>query len=349
MTLVLVTLTALSAALAWLGGLWVCKNATRLGLIQAPNQRSSHVWPTPTGGGLGFVVAASLAGLGGLCFSDWPEGSGVLGLAAALAAVGLRDDIRHVPALLRFGTQACVVIGLVLLLGSLSGLGLSEAASPVALGWLMGTLLLLAGIWWINLFNFMDGIDGIAAAQAIFMLGMASALAVAAEPAASNDAAWWFMVMTSGAVGGFLILNWPPARVFMGDVGSTWLAFVILALGLISIERSWLTHATWLILSATFVVDATVTLTTRVLRRERWYEAHRSHAYQQLSRRWNGDRKVGHRSVTLLVMAINLLWLAPLAWATQIWPDHSWAMVAVAYVPLVMASCWVGAGRSDRA
>ena len=100
---------------------------------------------------------------------------------------------------------------------------------------------------------------------------------------------------------GLLAANWPQAKIFTGDVGSTYLAFMIFALALFCVQAGWLSYAVWLVLAAVFATDATVTLLTRMARGERWYEAHRSHAYQRLSRRWHGDRKIGHRAVILLV------------------------------------------------
>jgi Fuc2NAc and GlcNAc transferase len=97
-------------------------------------------------------------------------------------------------------------------------------------------------------------------------------------------------------------------------------------------------------LGALFAADATVTLVTRIARGERWHHAHRSHAYQRLSRRWRA-----HQPVTLLAIAINLLWLAPLAWACQLWPDFAWLIVAIAYAPLLAGAFALGAGRPDGA
>jgi Fuc2NAc and GlcNAc transferase len=100
-------------------------------------------------------------------------------------------------------------------------------------------------------------------------------------------------------------------------------------------------------LGATFITDTTVTLLTRMSRGERWYEAHRSHAYQRLSRRWPGERKVGHRTIALLVIIINLMWLAPLAWACMVWPEWALALIVLAYLPLLACAVALGAGRSD--
>jgi Fuc2NAc and GlcNAc transferase len=325
----------------------VLRRAETLRLVQMPNHRSSHDHPTPNGGGLGIVVAGSLAGLGLVLFFGWVVGRWVLGLAAVLAAVGLRDDVVHLPARVRFGVQVVVCAGGLMALGDLPVLALSTGLELEVAGWALFGLLLLAGVWWINLFNFMDGIDGIAGAQAVFMLLAGAVMAMWAVPEAVHSPIWMWMLCTAAATVGFLLLNWPPAKIFMGDVGSTWLAFMVFALALLSVQAGWLSYAVWLVLAAVFVTDATITLLTRMLRGERWYEAHRSHAYQRLSRRWQGDRKAGHRSVTLLAAAVNGLWLMPWAWACVQWPTGAVAFVVAAYLPLVLAAWWLGAGRPD--
>lgn len=344
---VMMALLVATTLIAWRVAAWVCRRAEALRLVQIPNHRSSHVQPTPNGGGLGIAVAGSLAGVGLLLFSGWVLGGFVLGFAAVLAAVGLRDDMAHLPARVRFGLQLLVCAGLLITLGDLPVLTLSAGLEFQLAGWAFFGLLLLAGAWWVNLFNFMDGIDGIAGMQAVFMLLAGAVLAAWSQPEAMSSPAWLLMLFVAAATVGFLLLNWPPAKIFMGDVGSTWLAFMVFALALLSVQAGWLSYAAWLVLAAVFITDATVTLLTRMLRGERWYEPHRSHAYQRLSRRWQGDRKAGHRSVTLLVAAVNVLWLAPWAWACVQWPIGSVAFVVAAYSPLVLAALWLGAGRPD--
>ncbi len=340
----LVFLIVASVMLSWLVVNGVARLAERWRLVQSPNHRSSHAQPTPNGGGLGIVVASGVAGtwlaLGGLN-EFWI----VLILSLPLAVIGLIDDIRHLPARIRFVVQIVVVAGLLALLGRLPPLMLFPGMSLDGL--LLSAMLLLIGVWWINLFNFMDGIDGLAGAQAIFMLVMSAGLAAWMQPEVVSSPVWLLAACMAAATLGFLILNWPPARIFMGDVGSTWLAFMILAFALLSIQAGWLSYTPWIILAAVFVADATVTLITRMLRRERWYEAHRSHAYQRLSRRWYGERNAGHRAVTLLVLIIDLLWLAPLAWASFVWPQWSVAWLALAYGPLVFGVILLGAGKPD--
>jgi Fuc2NAc and GlcNAc transferase len=117
---------------------------------------------------------------------------------------------------------------------------------------------------------------------------------------------------------------------------------MVFALALLSVRGSWLTYPVWLVLGAVFVADASLTLLRRMLAGARWFEAHRSHAYQRLSRRWGS-----HRRVTLLVIAFNLLWLAPLAWACLAWPHWASIFMVLAYVPLGTVMLVLGAGKQD--
>lgn len=340
-----IVMLIVSGILGWLGAVAIYGYAERLRLVQAPCHRSSHVRPMPNGGGLGIVLGGAVAG----AWLAWGHGTkwwAVLGLGLVLAAVGLRNDISHLPARVRFGVQVAVCA---LLLAVIAPLPVIELPGQWMLGGaVLAVLILFAGVWWINLFNFMDGIDGIAGSQAVFMLA-AAGLAVWMRPDVMADPTWLWMLVLAAATMGFLLLNWPPAKIFMGDVGSTYLGFMIFALALFSVQAGWMRYAAWLILGAAFISDATITLLRRMLAGERWFEAHRRHAYQRLSRRWHGDRRIGQRSVTLLTIAINVLWLAPLAWACLIWPDWALGWVALAYGPLVAGVVAVGAGRPDHA
>jgi Fuc2NAc and GlcNAc transferase len=166
--------------------------------------------------------------------------------------------------------------------------------------------------WTVNLFNFMDGIDGIASAEAVFISWGGAWLA----PLMGSAAAVPAVGCTFGAVCcGFLVWNWPPARIFMGDVGSGYLGFVLVVLALAATRENPAALAVWLILGGIFFCDAFVTLVRRLARGERLYQAHRSHAYQWLSRRWGS-----HRSVTLAVVCVNLGWLLPAAWFAAVHP-----------------------------
>lgn len=336
--------------------------APALRWVRDPNDRDSHEGLIPHGGGVGIALVSMAAGGLVVYFPTSPpipkeEGLrllAILGLALPLGVVGLVDDIQHLSAKVRFGVQVAVVSGLLVFLSELPGFSISpfflmEGEGFRVDGWVLLGLVLFAGVWWINLFNFMDGIDGLAGMQAVFMLVMGAGLAARPHPEVMVDPVCLLMLYVAAATIGFLWFNWPPAKIFMGDCGSTWLGFMIFAFALLSIQADRLSYAFWLVLAAVFVTDATVTLATRMLRGDRWYEAHCNHAYQRLSRRWKNGNKGGQRSVTLLASAINLAWLAPLAWACLNWPEWSVAWLSLAYAPLLVGVILLGAGRPDSA
>ncbi len=322
-------------ALSWGGAHLVCRHARQWGLLAIPDQRSSHQQITPHGGGLGMVVAGSG---GALLLAFWQPGlwlAEVTLLAIALAALGLADDVRPQSVRLRLGVQLLLVSGLLWLW--------SGSVATCSLG--VWCCLLLGSVWWINGFNFMDGLDGFAASEALFMSLVAALISVWGHPERLQDPLWLMLTVVAAVSAGFLLVNWPPARIFMGDVGSTWLAFWLLALALWSASRGWVSPVTWLLLGGWFVIDATCTLLTRLVTRQRWYAAHRSHAYQRLARRWGS-----HRLVTLALWGVNILWLAPWAWSAS---QHALAVQDAWYglvlLPLVGLALVLGAGRAESA
>jgi Fuc2NAc and GlcNAc transferase len=149
-------------------------------------------------------------------------------------------------------------------------------------------------------------------------------------------------LVVAACVLGFLCWNWPPAKIFMGDIGSGYLGFVFAALPIASAHEYPATMATWLILSGCFFVDAFVTLGRRLARRERLYEAHRIHAYQWLARRFGS-----HAAVTLLYGAVNVFWLLPMAWLSLRLPQFAHWISIAALAPLVAGALAAGAGRPE--
>lgn len=333
---------------SWYVSREVFRRAESLGLVHLPNERSSHVESTPHGGGLGVVLVATLSGL--LFFFDYIGVVFLLG--SVLAALGLWDDIRSVPARFRFLLQSFVVLLLLLWLGALPPF---DVLGVELGGWFFLLLVGIAGLWWINLFNFMDGIDGIASVQVLSVLLSSILIMLSSDGSRLEGSLIQVMLLLVAAVLGFLILNWPPARIFMGDVGSTWLAFMIFAFALLSVKQGWSDYPVWLILTALFVMDASFTLLTRLLNGQKFYEAHRSHAYQKLTRSYQqrlicsmserAARASAHRKVSLLVLLVNGLWLLPLAWLSAIYPEWGIWLVFLAWLPLCMVVISMGAGR----
>ena len=320
---------------------WVHRHAKVLRLLQIANHRSSHSKIIPTGGGLGILLASSFVGLGFTLLLGWEGISYILGLAALLAALGLRDDMVGCSAWIRLGMQVLVCVGLLITLGDLPVLEFGVDSKIHLTGWVLFGFLLLAGVWWINLFNFMDGIDGIAATQAIFMLLAAAGFIAWFQAQSISSPVWLLMLFITAATIGFLFFNWPPAKIFMGNGCSSWLAFMIFYLALLSIQEGLLSYYVWLVLAAAFVADATLTLLKRMICGERWYEAHRSHAYQRVAHSWRSVPITGHRFVTLVFIGINLLWIAPWALASLVWPQWQLIWVLLAYIPLACVWTWV--------
>lgn len=333
---VAVLLTLAVGVGAWLGVALVRRYAMHR-LLDLPNERSSHARPTPRGGGLGLTVAHLLGMLAASALQLVPGRltAALLWGGSLVALIGFLDDHGHVRAPLRLG---CHFLAFALAIWWLGGL------PPVDFGWgavdlgLAGTgLLLLYLTWFLNLFNFMDGIDGLAALQASTMAITAAALIWLT----AGDAVGVLPLgMLAAATVGFLAWNWPPARIFMGDVGSGYLGFALGVLAHWTVVAGWLTVWSWLILGGTFLADATVTLLVRARDRAALAEAHRSHAYQRLSRHWGS-----HRRVTLVCAAVNLIWIAPWAWVAVRWRACGVAATLVALAPLFVAAVLLGAGR----
>ena len=295
-------------------------------LLDHPNSRSSHVVPTPRGGGIAIVVSFLLLtlGLGWAGSIELPLCIALVGAGALVAALGFIDDRSSLPARWRFLGHAAAAAWVLAWMGRVPAMPIFGAL--VDLSYAGPALCMLYLVWMVNLFNFMDGIDGIASVEAI-----TSALSGAALWwLAGTGTGWLVAVLFAACVGGFLVWNFPPAKIFMGDAGSGFLGLVVAALSLWCGQATPALFWAWFILIGCFMVDATTTLVRRVRRGERFFEAHRAHAYQYASRR------VGrHLPVTLACGAINLLWLLPLAAAVALGRLDGVLGVVIAYAPLL--------------
>jgi Fuc2NAc and GlcNAc transferase len=205
---------------------------------------------------------------------------------------------------------------------------------------LIGSILsVLYLVWLLNLFNFMDGTDGIAASEAIFVVLAGAFLNYHVLSDANHSAA---AVVLAASTFGFILYNWSPAKIFMGDVGSGFLGIVIGGLSLIAANQDPELLWVWIILLAVFVSDSTVTLIRRLLRKQKPHVAHRSHAYQHLAIRLNS-----HAKVALLVLAVNIAWLLPIAFLVADKQLAGTSGVIIAYVPLLVAALAFGAGKDS--
>ena len=304
-------------------------------LLDHPNARSSHSIPTPRGGGVAIVASFGLSS-GWLAMLDAVDTSFAMALFGAgglVALLGFFDDRFQLRAGWRFLGH---LVSAVWALWALHGIPpVPLFGHSIDLGWPGLALAAVYLVWMVNLCNFMDGIDGIASIEAITVsLGGAFAWWLA-----TGTSQWCVPILFAACVAGFLVWNYPPARIFMGDAGS---GFVGMVLGLFSLWAG--RHAPavfwcWFILLGCFMVDATTTLIRRVRRGERFSEAHRSHAYQFASRLYRS-----HKRVSLAVGAINLLWLLPIAVLVALGKLDGAVGTIIAYVPLVVLAFRLKAG-----
>ncbi|MEQ9048305.1 MAG: glycosyltransferase family 4 protein [Sneathiellaceae bacterium] len=331
------TAAAIAPLRAWL---------LRRAILDLPNDRSSHRRPTPRGGGLA-VIAVVMAGgvaallLTGTSYDSDPRGLAqngplVLLLTALLALLSWWDDRKGLPAAPRLLAQ-----GLICAAGLLALPGSGTTFQGLLPGWADLALTWFAWLWFVNLFNFMDGIDGITwletvtiAGGAILLAGLGATLLgpdfVAGPFLAEGPRLMLMLAVVTGAAIGFLAWNRPPARIFLGDSGSVPLGFLLgWVLLLLAANGFW---AAALILPLYHLADASLTLALRLLRGERIWQAHRQHFYQQAARRFGGHGRVLARLVPL-----NLA-LVLLAALTIAWRDAG--IPALAGAALLVAACF---------
>ena len=319
----------LSTTLTWL----LFSNRLGIKLLDQPNSRSLHTTPIQRSGGL--AIAATLFFMFIVNIAVLPES--VINIAIGVLiifSISIIDDIRHVPSILRLGFHLSAAGWLVY-----AGYGLNSVIFPGGgeillskpVSWLL-TILLIT--WMTNLYNFMDGMDGFAGGMTVIGFSVLAFVFISDSQIMATVS-----LIVVAATLGFLIFNFPPAKIFMGDACSGFLGFTLGLMAIITSNTNAINLWSWLILLAIFIVDATVTLFRRTFNREKWYKAHRSHAYQILSRRYNS-----HRRVTVSVLVINLIWLFPLAYFATVYEYWAPALSMVAIAPLIIIAFNVGAG-----
>ncbi len=289
--------TAISAA-----GVWVSiRIAERIGVMDVPNERSSHSLPTPRMGGVPMVAAAALA------FGGWVllvAGGGIVqrGLpytflfALAMFLLGFYDDLRNLSPLSRFLVQfASALLFLFFLAPLLPDVSLWKWVLP-RWAWVVPGAVWV--VWMLNLYNFMDGIDGLAGGEA----AVASSFFFLVF-AWYGQSGWAVAnLVVAAASMGFLVHNWPPARIFMGDAGSAFLGAFYGMQSVVAALSTPVPFPVFVLPFANFILDTTFTLFRRLIRQEKWYEAHRSHFYQRMT-----NLGMSHARVTGLELVSALL------------------------------------------
>lgn len=329
-----------AGGLSWMLTGLLHRYASNNSLIDIPNERSSHSTNTPRGGGLAIVVTF-LSGLAFLWKMSLFEDHIFIALSGAgllVAAIGFMDDLAHIAARWRLLAHFSAAAWLLFWLGGLPPLLLFGIVFD--LSWAGHFLALIALVWLLNLYNFMDGIDGIGGIEALSSTLVAGLLFLFVF---EHQGMAFLYILMSASVAGFLIWNFPPAKIFMGDVGSGFLGLMLGGFTVYSIyiapQMLWI----WLILLGIFIVDATYTLMRRLLRGDKIYVAHRSHAYQYASRKYGS-----HVKVSLSVLLINLCWLTPWSFAVAFGEVDGTIAMFAAYAPLLWGAWNFHAGELER-
>jgi len=313
-------------------------HARKLASIDIPNERSSHSTPTPRGGGIAFVLA-SILGFITIAILTSQFGVELLGLSVAgglVATVGHLDDRKRISgATVRLFAHSIAATILVVAIGLPDSISFFNQS--IEAGLVTHLIIGIALVWLLNLFNFMDGTDGIAASEAAFVALTGALLTIVMTSTSDHSAAGFAL---AASVLGFLVYNWSPAKIFMGDVGSGFLGITIGGLALLSTQQNAELLWVWIILLGVFVTDATITLLRRLARKQKPHVAHRSHAYQHLALRFQS-----HSKVAIGMLAINIIWLLPIAYLVADGRVIGTTGVLIAYVPLVIAAVLLGSGK----
>lgn len=295
--------------------------AKRSGMIAQPGERQSHELATPTGGGLGLIFSIVVTTVCLQMVIPLPEfwWQNMLPGVVLLAIVGWCDDRFPVSSIIRLLVQLAVSFWLL-------GYGWSEFSLKDT-GLLAATA--VAMVWMMNLYNFMDGSNGMAGFQGVFA-GMT--MAVFFQIGGQHVMALVALIVAAACVG-FLPLNFPRARVFMGDVASVPLGFIFASLTVFGVMTGSLNLPVAILIMSVFIVDATLTLLSRVLCGERWYTAHAQHVYQRLiAQGWS------HHQVLLIYQTVNVIVVLPALVLAEMYPQY--AIVTVGCTLILLGTCW---------
>lgn len=302
-------------------------------LLDIPNDRSSHTTPTPRGGGLAIVTGT----VGALLFA-FLAGHAVATVflflipGLLMAAVGIIDDLINLNIKIRLGFQLAA--------GALvSGTALYHTdGSPLA-AISLGIFAVIGIVWLTNLYNFMDGINGLAGLQTVFVCFSASFFF---HLQGKHEEITHLLLLIGFASFGFLYWNFPKAKLFMGDVGSLFIGITLATLMVWTGRESFTTSCVWLILMCAFIADATYTLIVRATSGQKFYLPHRSHFYQKLAAKLNS-----HTQATLAITGFNIVWLLPIAAGLQLGRLNEFIAICLAYVPAIYCAHWIKAGKAE--
>ncbi len=317
-------------------------------LLDIPNKRSMHKISKPSGGGAGFVLLYSIT-LFVLMVSNIVDAKFISCLLVGgllISGIGFLDDHKPLPVRTRIIIHIAAAIFAIYMIGGIIEIQLNNRI--IQLGWFGDLFAVFFIVWLVNLYNFMDGIDGIASIEAISVTIGSAIIILLSHTDGSNyqllqseiNIIIFVSLSLAFAICGFLIWNWPPSKIFMGDVGSGYLGYILSVIAIYTHNVGLINIWAWLILLGVFLVDTSVTLVMRILTGQEWPEAHRTHAYQHLTQKWGS-----HKKVTMSILTINVVWLLPLAYFATIKPELGLILIATAYLPLLFIAFILRAGR----
>jgi len=301
----------------------VRKFALKYSIMDIPNERSSHTVATPRGGGIAVVIVWFM-GITIMFYHHSISKDLFYALLSGipLVVVGFLDDITNLRPSIRFLVQLASSLLALYFLGGLQNFQFS--IFNFQLLYLLTPFALFGIVWFINIFNFLDGIDGYIGTETIFICAAAFFLAFDLPG-----------LLLAVLVLGFLFWNWPKAKIFMGDVGSTLLGFTIAVLAIYHQNNLTLSIPVWLILTSVFWFDATVTLFRRIRNKEKISQAHRKHAYQRVV-----QAGFSHQKTTLWALGLNIVGFG-FAWMANIYKTYNWAFLAVDVLVLYVVMRWI--------
>lgn len=303
--------------------------ALKRGIVAKQSFRTLHTNATARGAGVVFVSVFCAATVLLWVIGRVPTSSmlsiGVGGAAAAL--IGFLDDVHNVRALLKLLSQTGLSVWLFICSYQTLYAPVVSGSSAIATIALVG-ILLFVPVWMINMYNFIDGIDGLAISAAVFICG--AAITVLVLTGGDRTLVLLFALLAASGVG-FMLLNMPPASVFMGDAGSMFLGYAFSGLMIATIVSGQISVWTWAVILCYFVGDTTTTTLSRMVLVRRWYGEHRSHAYQNLARIYQS-----HAKVTYGIALYNICWALPLAAWSALQPERGSLAAALAVGPVVL-------------
>lgn len=337
----MLSIVVLTLLISLLSCYFYLQYAIKAQIFDIPNSRSSHSIPTPRGGGVGIVFTFLTVSFFALIHTaSLLEFWGMLVAGLLVSLIGYFDDKGHIEAKWRLIIHFLACFLIIQNVGLLPKIDVFGLSIDITIGG--GVLILLGLVWLLNLFNFMDGIDGLAASEVIVCSFVMGTLIWAIDEQSQMSDLISLHFLLGASTLGFLAFNFPSAKIFMGDVGSGFVGVMCGALMLFSFAENSVLLWSWLIIMGVFVTDSTFTLLRRLINRKRVFQAHRDHAFQHAAKKLNS-----HKLTTVIVIFINLVFLAPLAALVAFSQIDGVVGVLVAYAPLVLLVIKLEAGKEQ--